>query len=75
MTMRERIEELREWANTRARLASSAHTDDMTTIAHQLMVAKATDPKTHEIIPGALDARLINPPPQPSPIEDGSSPL
>jgi ATP-dependent Zn protease len=75
MTMRERIEELREWANTRARMASSEHIDDMTTIAHQLMVAKATDPTTHEIIPGALDARLINPPQMPSSIEDGSSPL
>lgn len=75
MTMRERIEDLREWANTRARLASSAYTEDMTTIAHQLMVAKATDPTTHEINPGALDARLINPPHTPSSLDDGSSPL
>ncbi len=44
MTMRERIEELREWANTRARPASSAHSEDMETITQQLMVAKATEP-------------------------------
>lgn len=75
MTMRERIEELRDWANTRARLASSAHTDDMTTIAHQLMVAKATDPTTHEIDPEALDAKFIAPSQRPSYLEDGSSPL
>ena len=45
MTMRERIEEAERVGNTRARMASSAQTDDMTTIAHQLMVAKATEPK------------------------------
>lgn len=41
MTMRERIEDLREWATTRARDASSAQSESMTDIAEQLMVAKA----------------------------------
>jgi ATP-dependent 26S proteasome regulatory subunit len=41
MTMRERIEDLREWARTRARLASSAHSEDMETISQQLLAAKA----------------------------------
>ncbi len=75
MTMRERIEELREWAATRARLASSARTEDMTTIAHQLMVAKATDPTTHTIVPDALDTRFITAPSAPSSMDDGSSPF
>lgn len=41
MTMRERIEELREWASTRARLASSAHAETMQEIEEQLLLAKA----------------------------------
>lgn len=40
MTMREKIEELREWALTRARAASSAHAEDMQTITEQLLLAK-----------------------------------
>lgn len=40
MTMRERIEDLREWATTRARDASSAHSESMQTIAEQLALAK-----------------------------------
>ncbi|HLK57377.1 MAG TPA: AAA family ATPase, partial [Chthonomonadaceae bacterium] len=75
MTMRERIEDLREWANTRARLASSAHTEDMATITQQLMLAKATDPVTNEIHPEALDIRNVIPAPPPSPLDEGSSPL
>ena len=40
MTMRERIEDLREWATTRARDASSAQAESMQTIAEQLALAK-----------------------------------
>ena len=40
MTMRERIEDLREWATTRARDASSAHSESMQAIAEQLAIAK-----------------------------------
>lgn len=40
MTMRERIEDLRAWATTRARDASSAHSESMQTIAEQLALAK-----------------------------------
>lgn len=40
MTMRERIEDLREWATTRARDASSAHAESMQDIAEQLALAK-----------------------------------
>jgi SpoVK/Ycf46/Vps4 family AAA+-type ATPase len=66
MTMRERIEDLREWANTRARLASSAHTESMEEIVHQLMVAKATDPATNTIDPDAISVKAITPAPPPS---------
>lgn len=65
MTMRERIEDLREWANTRARIASSAQAEDMNTIAQQLMVAKATDPETDLIDPNAIDVRSLMPPAPP----------
>ncbi len=41
MTMRERIEDLREWARTRARISSSDTAEDMGIISEQLMVAKA----------------------------------
>lgn len=41
MTMRERIEELRDWARTRARAASSAHTETMEEITEQLLLAKS----------------------------------
>ena len=61
MTMRERIEDLREWANTRARIASSAHSEDMNTIAQLLMVAKATDPVTDVIDPSAIDMKAVMP--------------
>jgi hypothetical protein len=44
MTMRERIEDLREWANTRARLASSAHAESMQEIEQQLLLAKLEAP-------------------------------
>ena len=40
MTMRERIEDLREWANTRARLASSEHSESMQEIEQQLLISK-----------------------------------
>jgi len=61
MTMRERIEDLREWANTRARIASSAHSEDMNTIAQLLMVAKATDPETDIVDPTAIDITSVMP--------------
>jgi len=44
MTMRERIEDLREWANTRARLASSEHAESMQEIEQQLLLAKLEVP-------------------------------
>ena len=44
MTMRERIEDLREWAHTRARLASSAHSESMQQIEEQLLLAKLEKP-------------------------------
>lgn len=65
MTMRERIEDLREWANTRARIASSAQSEDMNTIAQQLMVAKATDPETDIVDPSAIDVKSVMPSPAP----------
>ncbi len=65
MTMRERIEDLREWANTRARVASSAQSEDMNTIAQMLMVAKATDPFTDVIDPTAIDVKSVMPSPSP----------
>ncbi len=40
MTMRERIEDLRRWADSRARLASSEHSEDMMTITEELLLAK-----------------------------------
>ena len=40
MTMRERIEDLRRWADTRARLASSEKSEDMATITEELLLAK-----------------------------------
>ncbi|MCS6777686.1 MAG: AAA family ATPase [Chloroherpetonaceae bacterium] len=46
MTMRERIEELREWAATRARPASSEKSEDMLTIAEELMLAKLGHTRT-----------------------------
>ena len=61
MTMRERIEDLRAWANTRARIASSVHSEDMNTIAQLLMVAKATDPVTDVIDPSAIDVKSMMP--------------
>lgn len=65
MTMRERIEDLREWANTRARIASSEQSEDMNTIAQQLMVAKATDPETDIVDPSAIDMKSVMPSPVP----------
>jgi ATP-dependent 26S proteasome regulatory subunit len=65
MTMRERIEDLREWANTRARIASSVHSEDMNTIAQLLMVAKATDPETDIVDPSAIDIKSMMPSPTP----------
>ena len=44
MTMRERIEHLREWANTRARQASSARSETMEEIEEQLLIAKLEGP-------------------------------
>lgn len=44
MTMRERIEDLRVWASTRARLASSAHTESMQEIEELLLLAKMSPP-------------------------------
>ena len=43
MTMRERIEDLREWAEQRARQASSAQAENMATIAAELLMAKNSD--------------------------------
>lgn len=51
MTMRERIEDLREWANTRARLASSVHSESMQEIEEQLLLAKLERPGEHGIDP------------------------
>lgn len=65
MTMSERIEELRMWAETRARAASSAQSEDMNTIREELMVAKATDPTTHQIDPAAVKLKNALPPPPP----------
>ena len=65
MTMRERIEDLREWANTRARIASSAHSEDMNTIAQLLMVAKATDPETDIVDPTAININSVMTPQSP----------
>lgn len=42
VTMRERIEELREWANTRARMASSENAEGMETITEQLSASKVS---------------------------------
>jgi SpoVK/Ycf46/Vps4 family AAA+-type ATPase/intein/homing endonuclease len=70
MTMSERIEELRAWAETRARPASSAHSEDMNTIREELMVAKATDPTTHQIDPSAVKLKNALPPPPPPPLEE-----
>ncbi|MCW3053114.1 MAG: hypothetical protein JWN14_2284, partial [Chthonomonadales bacterium] len=53
--------DLREWANTRARIASSAHSEDMNTIAQLLMVAKATDPETDIVDPTAIDISSVMP--------------
>ncbi len=44
LTMRERIEDLRIWAMTRARQASSAHSESLQEIEEQLIVAKARMP-------------------------------
>ena len=44
MTMREKIEDLRLWATTRARAASSAAAEDMSTITEELIVAKHSPP-------------------------------
>ncbi|MDE2126660.1 MAG: AAA family ATPase [Armatimonadetes bacterium] len=49
VTMRERIEDLREWANTRARQASSVAAEDMGTIMEKLVVAKAADPASRPV--------------------------
>lgn len=70
MTMRERIEELREWASTRARAASSVQSEDMNEITAELLVAKATDPKTRKMDPNALDMKSVVPAPMPQPLED-----
>ncbi len=49
MTMREKIEELREWATTRARMASSARAEEMNEIAESLMLAKSgSEPTAQE---------------------------
>jgi SpoVK/Ycf46/Vps4 family AAA+-type ATPase len=56
MTMQERIEGLREWAKTRARDASSAHSEDLETIKEQLLLAKATFGREHP-----EDMRAIEP--------------
>ena len=68
MTMRERIEDLREWAEQRARQASSAQAENMATIAAELLMAKNSDAMNNLIsattttAPApALDAALIAP--------------
>ncbi len=49
VTMRERIEELRDWANTRARMASSEMSEDMQTITEQLLVVKSVKGKVGDV--------------------------
>lgn len=58
MTMRERIEDLREWARTRARMASSVPGEDMDTITEQLLLAKAGIDERAD-----AQARALLPPP------------
>jgi SpoVK/Ycf46/Vps4 family AAA+-type ATPase len=70
MTMRERIEDLREWAATRARAASSVRSEDMSEITAELLVAKATDPKSRRVDQAALDMKSVIPAPAPQPLED-----
>lgn len=67
MTMRERIDDLREWATTRARQASSAKAEDMETIVTELLVAKATNPLTGELDIEHTEKNLLTPilPPEP----------
>ncbi len=49
VTMRERIEELRDWANTRARMASSELSEDMQTITEKLLVVKSVRNKVVDV--------------------------
>jgi SpoVK/Ycf46/Vps4 family AAA+-type ATPase len=61
MTMQERIENLRDWAATRARDASSVRAEDLETIKEQLLVAKANFNREHPeddraVTPDALRA-------------------
>ncbi len=56
MTMRERIEDLREWAEQRARQASSAQAENMATIAAELLMAKNSDAMTNLISATAASA-------------------
>jgi SpoVK/Ycf46/Vps4 family AAA+-type ATPase len=72
MTMRERIEDLREWANTRARAASSAHSEDMMTITEQLIVAKAQDPNAPQLDMKKVEINALPPPPPPDAAGSGS---
>lgn len=46
ITMQERIEELRTWATTRARMASSARAETMQEIEEELLAEKATTPES-----------------------------
>lgn len=64
MTMRERIEDLREWATTRARDASSAHSESMQAIAEQLAIAKLGLEDDDDEEAGSVG----NAPPLPSPV-------
>ncbi len=75
MTMRERIEELREWATTRARAASSAKAEDMSAITAELLVAKAKDPSGGSIDVNTIDMKTVVPAPLPGPMIEGASPL
>jgi SpoVK/Ycf46/Vps4 family AAA+-type ATPase len=63
MTMRERIDDLREWAANRARDASSAHAESMQTIAEQLALAKIglTDDEEEEDQDAAPAVQLLPP--------------
>ncbi len=68
MTMRERIEDLRAWAATRARAASSAHAEDMDTITSELLLTKAIDPATQQLDTHAVDLKSVIPAPPPAPV-------
>ncbi len=61
MTMRERIDDLRLWAATRARATSSAKTEDMATITAELLAAKASAPPARRAGAAANSSEPVDP--------------